>query len=476
VIQPLQAPAGAGKTHSLKALRAAARRAGKRVVVCAPTGKAVDEALNEGAGDQGLTVAKALRLIADHQLQIDRATVLVVDEAAMVGTADLRKLMACAVTGRAKMVLVGDAYQLSPVKARGGMFEQLCAELPWSQRLSAVWRMHNQEERDASLALRSGRGNRLRHAVGWYRINGRLHSGDPVAMATDALAAYQAARGEGKDAVLVCDTWEMADALNRRLHDAHTTPGAPTVRVVRGQSVSVGDLIMSRTNDASIAVRAGSDRPATDQPDQVRNGNRWSVTAVDPTGKRLAAQRLGDGARVVFDGEYLGEHVTLGYGATVHAAQGVTADASFAVLGEQAPRAMAYVAMTRGRATNEAFLYQRVTGEADHQHTTPLTVPGIHVLRRGNSYSAAHHFRQILARDERPHTMHDHAERTPAEHLPTVIADLLTRNDQRRTARRAAWQEQSSRAQAFQTRHDRATTAIAAAQEASSFETDGMEL
>ena len=75
-------------------------------------------------------------MIERHELDIDRATVVVVDEASMVGTADLRKLLACAIGGRAKIVLVGDAYQLSPVKARGGMFEQLCADLPWSQRLS----------------------------------------------------------------------------------------------------------------------------------------------------------------------------------------------------------------------------------------------------------------------------------------------------------------------------------------------------
>jgi AAA domain-containing protein len=65
-VQPLQAPAGAGKTHSLKALRVAAHRARKQVLVLAPTGKAVDEAMAEGAGDRGLTVAKALSLIADR--------------------------------------------------------------------------------------------------------------------------------------------------------------------------------------------------------------------------------------------------------------------------------------------------------------------------------------------------------------------------------------------------------------------------
>ena len=71
LVQPLQAPAGAGKTHSLQALRAAAHRTGKEVLVLAPTGKAVDEAMRDQAGDHGLTVAKALKLIEDNQLQVD---------------------------------------------------------------------------------------------------------------------------------------------------------------------------------------------------------------------------------------------------------------------------------------------------------------------------------------------------------------------------------------------------------------------
>src|SRR6185503_824022 len=143
LVQPLQAPAGAGKTHSLKALRAAARRARKQVLVLAPTGKAVDEAMAEGAGARGLTVAKALMLIQRNALDVDSATVVIVDEASMLGTPELKKLLSCAALGRAKTVLVGDAYQLAPVKARGGMFEQLCADLPWSQRLGEVWRMRD---------------------------------------------------------------------------------------------------------------------------------------------------------------------------------------------------------------------------------------------------------------------------------------------------------------------------------------------
>jgi len=336
LVQPLAAPAGAGKTHSLTALRAAAHRARKQVLVLAPTGKAVDEALNGGAGDRGLTVAKALTLLADNQLRLDHSTVVIVDEASMLGTPDLGTLLSAATQARAKVVLVGDAHQLSPVKARGGMFEQLCTDLPWSQHLTEVWRVQDPQERDASLALRSAHGHRLRSAVKWYRTQRRLHTGDPIAMAADALHAYLADRANGKDVLLVCDTWEMADALNRRLHDTLTEPG-PSVRAARDQHIRVGDVIISRANDPTIALHPGPNNHTAQSLDQVRNGNRWRVAGIDTATNRLAAERLSDGARTIFDGDYLTEHITLGYATTVHAAQGVTTDTCHALLSEGAP-------------------------------------------------------------------------------------------------------------------------------------------
>ena len=472
LVQPLQAPAGAGKTHSLTTLRAAAHRARKQVLVLAPTGKAVDEAMQEGAGDRGLTVAKALMLIGDNALAVDSSTVVIVDEASMLGTPELMKLLSCATLGRAKMVLVGDAYQLSPVKARGGMFEQLCAELPWSQRLGEVWRMKNPEERDTSLALRAAHGNRLRNAVTWYRDHGRLHAGDPVAMASDALHAYLTDRAGNKDALLICDTWEMADALNRRLHDTLTGPG-PTVSAARDQDISVGDIVMSRSNDVTIDVRPGR---AGDRVDQVRNGNRWRVATLDPDTNRLAAERLTDKARVIFEKHYLTEHVTLGYAATVHSAQGVTADSSYAILGEGASRAMAYVAMTRGRHNNEAFLYQKFSHEADHEHAKPVAAPAIHHLRRGNKHSAAYCFRQILGNDERPRTMHAEAERTERALLPEVVAEVIERHEARRRARRTAWQAHVKTAQAWRAGHERMAAAAATRTEGVDLDAGGMEL
>jgi len=451
LVQPLQAPAGAGKTHSLRALRAAAHRTAKEVLVVAPTGKAVDEALREDAGDRGFTIAKALQLLNDGQLKLDQRTVVVVDEAAMVSTPQLRCLLAAATAAGTKLVLVGDAYQLAPVKARGGMFEQLCADLPWSQRLSEVWRMRDPAERDASLALRSARGNRLRAAVGWYRSHDRLHTGDAVTMAADATTAYIHARAEGKDAAILCDTWEIADAINQRLHDHYTHRDAPSVPVARDQHVRAGDLIISRRNDTAMTVQPGTHhRRRTEQVDQVRNGNRWRVLGIDAERGRLAAERLTDSARVIFEGDYLREHIALGYASTVHSAQGMTIGTAtqpgecWTILSERANRAMAYVGMTRGRDENHLAIYPACTNEA-HQHHHGVDA-SIHNLNHGTKQAAAHYFRLILANDDRALTMHNVAGRTHREFLPTVVAALLDRNDQRHADRAQAWRLRISEA------------------------------
>ena len=400
-----------------------------------------------------MTVAKALHLIDGNQLSLDRRTVIVVDEAAMMGTPELRRLLEASTAAHTRTILVGDPYQLAPVNARGGMFEHLCAELPWSQRLAEAWRIRDREERGASLALRSDRGNRLRKALGWYRAHDRLHTGDPIAMAADAHDAYLADRAAGKNALLICDTWEMADALNQRLHDALTVDG-PSLGASRDQQIRAGDIIISRRNDAGVQVRP---TPGHDRVDQVRNGNRWRVAGIDAERARITAERLTDNARVVFEGEYLREHVSLGYAATVHSHQGVTADTCHAILSESATRAMAYVAMTRGRDHNHAYIYTRDPGEADHEHRHVPDHGEDHRLRRSTKYAAAHYFRMILANDDRPRTMHAEAQRTNRELLPTTVAALLQRNDERRTARAQAWRQHAAQTRARQSAYERFT-------------------
>ena len=77
--------------------------------------------------------------------------------------------------------------------------------------------------------------------------------------------------------------------------------------------------------------------------------------------------------------------------------KGVTAETTHAVLSETATRALSYVAMSRGRDVNTAYLYQRST-EYEYQHGAP---DAAHVMRRGSNQHAGRLFRAIVANDER---------------------------------------------------------------------------
>jgi len=452
LVMPLSAPAGAGKTTSMRALRTIIERRQKaRMIVLAPTGKAVDVALAEGVASEGYTVHDALARLADGRLHLGPFDVVVVDEAGMVGTDHWRHLLTHTTQSGTKTVLVGDAHQLEPVKARGGMFAQLCEELPWAQRLSEVWRMQDPAERTASLAVRDGGPAPVRRAISWYRDHDRLHAGDQVTMAADALAAHQKDLAAGKDALLLADTIEMCDALNRRVHD-HTVAqraaagrDTTTVPGPRGHHIGVGDIIVTRRNDPTITVYQPEDRTQQLLEAPVRNGQRWQVVKVDdtPAHPRLAARRLGDGAWAVFSDDYLREQVQLGHAVTVHAAQGVTADTTHAVLADTASRNLAYVALTRGRDANHAYLYPRDPAEADHAHHSDQAaeVEGVHLARRGTPTQAARALRQVIAHDETARTAHQIAATTPTHLLPEMVAALVAEHHKALTQRRSAYQK-----------------------------------
>ncbi len=257
-------------------------------------------------------------------------------------------------------------------------------------------------------------------------------------MAADALAAYTADTELGRDALLVCDTTEMADALNLRIHNDRIDRNAPSVLGARGQRLSVGDLIVCRRNDPTIAFHHST--PNAESLPSVRNGNRWRVAAIDAKTNRVAAERLDDKARVVFDNDYVRHHVSLGYAVTVHSAQGATADACHAVLSDSTSRNLLYVAMTRGRHANHAHIYERSTEASEFAYEEPA---GTHIAQRGDSREAATLIHAILANDEPAITAYDYASRTGDEALsdrvPRALLNMRADAMKRRSESYEAW-------------------------------------
>jgi len=142
----------------------------------------------------------------------------------------------------------------------------------------------------------------------------------------------------------------------------------------------------------------------------------------------------------------------------VASAQGMTIGRSnqygicWTIMSERASQAMADVGMTRGRDENHLAIYPAVTNEA-HQHDTET---GIHQMHRGTNQSAAHALHTILtANDDRARTMHNVAARTDRQLLPTTVAAILNRNDQRCAERAQAWRHYSAQTRAREAAFER---------------------
>ena len=118
------------------------------VLGLAPSAAAAEQ-LEREAGVSAETVA---RFLTEHELpdgqrgplDLPAGATLIVDEAGMLGTGDMERLLVVARARRYRLALVGDSRQLAAV-GRGGMFDQARAIVPAVQ-LSEVRRFTEEWE------------------------------------------------------------------------------------------------------------------------------------------------------------------------------------------------------------------------------------------------------------------------------------------------------------------------------------------
>ncbi len=181
----LVGPAGAGKSRALGAARLAWQQSNVRVRGVAPSAVAAG-VLSEQAGIPAETVAKFLLDAAHGRVLLQPGEVIVCDEASMLATQDLARLVVMAGRAQAKLVLVGDPKQLGSVDA-GGLFRLLAADARTAE-LTAIRRFADPWEADASRRLRAGDVTVIGEYVARGRVVGSSREG-----AVDA--AYHAVAG-----------------------------------------------------------------------------------------------------------------------------------------------------------------------------------------------------------------------------------------------------------------------------------------
>ena len=183
---------------------------------------------------------------------------------------------------------------------------------------------------------------------------------------------------------MLAPTRELVAEPNRRARDHRLdqSPASSEVRLADRNHASVGDVIITRSNDRRLRLSP---------IDWVKNGGRWTITRIGRRGDLTVRHNHSD-LTVRLPLDYVRTSTGLGYASTIHSAQGVSADTMHGLVTGQESRQQLYTMLTRGRHANH--LYLQVVGDGDpHTIIRPDTIA---------PRTPTETLQQILARDETP--------------------------------------------------------------------------
>ncbi len=350
-IQLLRGWAGAGKTTALEAARMAWEEKKMEVIGCAPSGKAA-AGLQSGSGIKSQTVHSLLNELNGTTREdgtrnepsriLSRNSVIVLDEAGMVDSRMLSRLMDATEKADAKLVLVGDDRQLAPVQA-GAPFRTL-VERMGAAELTENRRQREGSDREASKDLREGR---TREALQTYLDKGTLtvaENRDEGIREIIEKWTREIRSGNLKDVVIGATTRAEVAELNRQarehLKDAGrlTGPGTEIRTTDRSGNFAgnlefmAGDWIMFKNNDRKLGVKNGQ----VGTLEKIVTGNEIEFIV-----------KIEDGRKVSFSPDRYSA-LKHGYAMTAHELQGMTVEKSFVLVSQRfTDRELNYVLGTR---------------------------------------------------------------------------------------------------------------------------------
>lgn len=401
--------AGTGKTFAIVAAAEGWAQAGIELRVAAPTWRAAHALRDEGLPATSISslLVELDRAEHDGDEGLAHGSALLVDEAGMVDSATLARLVSHAERAEAKLVLVGDPEQLGEIEA-GGLFRAI-ADRTDPIRLEEVIRHKHELDRIAAKRIREGEG---REALALYE------SGERVTVAPNAEARREAMVRDwhesferGEDAVMIAKRNAEVARLNAMAREARKETGR-----LGGEGIeigearfAVGDQVITRVNDRQA---------------EVYNRERWQIAEVNTAEHRVVLDGIDQARRVEIGAEYLSrtnphsdapalEHA---YAGTTYSVQGSTVDRAFVAADPSMDKQELYVATSRSRG--ETRLYATPEIQVHREEIAPESP----YLREGIP-----HIAEAAERDRAQIAAHDEALRSQFSRLPTE--ELVARRD-----------------------------------------------
>lgn len=329
--------AGSGKSHVLKAANEVWQK--KHNVIGMTLSGIAAENLESGAGIKSYTVANRLINWENDRERLTNKDIVVIDEAGMLGSRQVEKILAEAHKAQAKVVMVGDPEQLQAIEA-GAAYRAISDKvgsinLTDIKRQKELWQQgatKNFATRKTELGLRK------------YAIREHVHYFRTKNEAMEAMIErWDETRSNQPDKTLVMLAYTRSDVkeLNEQARDIRQKNGelgaSQKFNCSRGvMEFAEGDRIYFLKNDKELGVKNGT----LGAIEKIHN-NTFTIKA---DGKDKVSFNIND---------Y--NHIDHGYAATVHKAQGVTVDRSYVLASKYFDRHVTYVAMTRHREGVELF-------------------------------------------------------------------------------------------------------------------------
>ncbi|MDJ0827425.1 MAG: AAA family ATPase [Rhodobacter sp.] len=330
--------AGAGKSTLLSVARVAWERQGFSVFGAALAGKAADS-LQTASRISARTLASLEASWKSGYEPLPPGSILVIDEAGMVGTRQLNRVAEGLQRRGCKLVLIGDPDQLQPIEA-GIPFADLVDGIG-AARLTEIRRQTSAWQRQASVDLARGDTDT---AIQSYADHGAVHveqnRDQAIAALVDDYMDHWRKHGTGKTRLALAHRRKDVHAINQSFRSARRIQDGVRDEVMvenetGPRAFAEGDRILFTRNNATLGVR---------------NGMLGTVQAIsdDRLVIALDADAGGERRRLTISPKHY-PHIDHGFAVSIHRAQGCTVDQSFILSSRTMDEHLAYVALTRHR-------------------------------------------------------------------------------------------------------------------------------
>ena len=324
--------AGTGKSYVLARVKEAYEEQGFKLYGALLQGKTAQD-LEADSGIKSSTMHSFLAQVDSGKIKLDNKSVIIVDEAGMVGSEQTARILALAEQYGCRIRAVGDIYQVQAV-SYGSAFDKV-SEIFGTTELTQIMRQKTGWQLDASMSMSR---HDIKAGIDAYNDHGLIQFENDHFDAIDALAEQvRQDRLGGMDgsSIVICKTRAERTELNATIRAALIEDGVVSATEHSHLVNTDGRKIDLAKGDSVMFMRSYKDLG-------VKNGTMGKIDKIDDENIHFNV----DGRVFAVPKETMLD-VEQGYAITINKSQGMTVNRAYVLASKHMTANDVYVAMTR---------------------------------------------------------------------------------------------------------------------------------